>query len=185
MCLSARRLLQYLQFPDKNSRDISRKIYNFLRYLKKLVFIPLFLSEPLTTFCGTLREKLWCNVFQPSATRNTRWFKYDREKLWLIYTQIVPVIFEPPCIFTVDLLRHQYPKQCKICANSALFRNRRTCRQTQECREFRKQEKKQFIPRFASFPQLVQISRHLQRFQINCPYLRTHETYFPFRKIVY
>jgi hypothetical protein len=32
--------------------------------------------------------------------RNTRWFKYDRDKLWLVYTQIVPVIFEPPCINT-------------------------------------------------------------------------------------
>ena len=31
---------------------------------------------------------------------NTRWFKYDRDKLWLVYTQIVPVIFEPPCIHT-------------------------------------------------------------------------------------
>ena len=30
--------------------------------------------------------------------RVTRWFKYDRDKLWLVYTQIVPVIFEPPCI---------------------------------------------------------------------------------------
>jgi hypothetical protein len=29
---------------------------------------------------------------------HTRWFKYDRDKLWLVYTQIVPVIFEPPCI---------------------------------------------------------------------------------------
>jgi hypothetical protein len=29
----------------------------------------------------------------------TRWFKYDRDKLWLLYTQIVPVIFEPPCIY--------------------------------------------------------------------------------------
>jgi hypothetical protein len=29
----------------------------------------------------------------------TRWFKYDRDKLWLVYTQIVPVIFEPPCIW--------------------------------------------------------------------------------------
>jgi hypothetical protein len=28
----------------------------------------------------------------------TRWFKYDWDKLWLVYTQIVPVIFEPPCI---------------------------------------------------------------------------------------
>ena len=26
------------------------------------------------------------------------WFKYDRDKLWLFYTQSVPVIFEPPCI---------------------------------------------------------------------------------------
>jgi hypothetical protein len=25
------------------------------------------------------------------------WFKYDRDKLWLVYTQIVPVIFKPPC----------------------------------------------------------------------------------------
>jgi hypothetical protein len=30
----------------------------------------------------------------------TRWFKYDRDKLWLVYTQIVPVIFEPPCTYT-------------------------------------------------------------------------------------
>ena len=32
-------------------------------------------------------------------SRCTRWFKYDRDKLWLVYTQIVPVIFEPPCIY--------------------------------------------------------------------------------------
>jgi hypothetical protein len=31
----------------------------------------------------------------------TRWFKYDRDKLWLVYTQIVPVIFEPPCSYAV------------------------------------------------------------------------------------
>jgi hypothetical protein len=30
----------------------------------------------------------------------TRWFKYDRDKLWLVYTQSVPVIFEPPCIIS-------------------------------------------------------------------------------------
>jgi hypothetical protein len=28
----------------------------------------------------------------------TRWFKYDRDKLWLVYTQSVTVIFGPPCI---------------------------------------------------------------------------------------
>jgi hypothetical protein len=36
---------------------------------------------------------------------NTRWSKYDREKLWLVYTQIVPVIFEPPCIWKLGLCR--------------------------------------------------------------------------------
>jgi hypothetical protein len=35
------------------------------------------------------------------SSPNTRWFKYDRDKLWLVYTQIVPVIFEPPCITRV------------------------------------------------------------------------------------
>jgi hypothetical protein len=28
----------------------------------------------------------------------TRWFKHDWDKLWLVYTQIIPVIFELPCI---------------------------------------------------------------------------------------
>jgi hypothetical protein len=28
----------------------------------------------------------------------TRWFKYDRDKLWLVYTQVVPVIFETRCV---------------------------------------------------------------------------------------
>jgi hypothetical protein len=29
----------------------------------------------------------------------TGWFKYDRDKLWLVYTQSVPVVFEPPCTY--------------------------------------------------------------------------------------
>ena len=33
----------------------------------------------------------------------TRWFKYDRDWLHLVYTQIVPVIFEPPCICKLAL----------------------------------------------------------------------------------
>jgi hypothetical protein len=36
----------------------------------------------------------------------TRWFKHDRDKLWLVYTQIVPVIFEPPCNPIVDFCVH-------------------------------------------------------------------------------
>jgi hypothetical protein len=44
----------------------------------------------------------------------TRWFKYDRDKLWLVYTQIVPVIFELPCTC-----------QCviKVCLNTACTLN--------------------------------------------------------------
>ena len=37
----------------------------------------------------------------------TRWFKYDRDKVCLVYTQIVPVIFEPPCtLFALCLACH-------------------------------------------------------------------------------
>jgi hypothetical protein len=32
----------------------------------------------------------------------TRWFKYDRDDLCVNKSQFVPVIFEPPCIYTVD-----------------------------------------------------------------------------------
>ena len=35
----------------------------------------------------------------------TRWLKYDRDKLWLVYTQSVPVIFEPPCTCRIYHLR--------------------------------------------------------------------------------
>ena len=54
---SARRLLQYFQFPDKNSRDISWHIYNFLLYFKIAMhlFRYFFFSQPLTVFCGTVR----------------------------------------------------------------------------------------------------------------------------------
>jgi hypothetical protein len=36
---------------------------------------------------------------EPHVVRGSRkrWFKYDRDKLLLLYTQIIPVIFEPPC----------------------------------------------------------------------------------------
>jgi hypothetical protein len=33
---------------------------------------------------------------------NTGWFKYDWNKLWLVYIQIVPVISEPPCIWKTE-----------------------------------------------------------------------------------
>ena len=38
-------------------------------------------------------------MYMNSTISFTRWFKYDRDKLWLVYTQSVPVIFEPPCTF--------------------------------------------------------------------------------------
>jgi hypothetical protein len=48
------------------------------------------------------------NNLHQNEYRCTRWFKYDRDKLWLVYTQIVPVIFEPPCILaqSYGLKRH-------------------------------------------------------------------------------
>jgi hypothetical protein len=37
------------------------------------------------------------NILEGDIVDHTKWFKYDRDKLWLVYTQIVPVIFEPSC----------------------------------------------------------------------------------------
>jgi hypothetical protein len=47
-------------------------------------------------FCGAI-ILIWCKNYKRMKNR-TRWFKYDRDKLWLVYTQIIPVMFEPPCI---------------------------------------------------------------------------------------
>jgi hypothetical protein len=45
------------------------------------------------------RTKRWLALLTVRNMTNirTRWFKYDRDKLWLVYTQSVPVIFELPC----------------------------------------------------------------------------------------
>jgi hypothetical protein len=42
-------------------------------------------------------------IKQYSTQLYTRWFKYDQDKLWLVYTQIIPVIFEPPCTYKTDV----------------------------------------------------------------------------------
>jgi hypothetical protein len=62
MAVSARRLLQYLQSPNKNSSAISRHIiFGALR--NSYVLTLLFLREPLTMFCGILFKKHWFRPF--------------------------------------------------------------------------------------------------------------------------
>ena len=50
---------------------------------------------------------------------NTRCFKYDRDCKRLVYTQIVPVIFEPPCITSLVFSRipHKSTYVCSGCTN--------------------------------------------------------------------
>jgi hypothetical protein len=50
---------------------------------------------------------------------HTRWFKYDRDKLWLVYTQIVPVIFEPPCSTHVIWHRSHNRKLYPACVHQS------------------------------------------------------------------
>jgi hypothetical protein len=86
-------------------------------------------------FCRTLVSRntnmletvKWC----------TRWFKYDRDKLWLVYTQIIPVIFEPPCKFCTTLVSRntnmlESVTRCKFCrtlllGNTNLLETVRRC----------------------------------------------------------
>jgi hypothetical protein len=52
---------------------------------------------------------------------STRWFKYDRDKLWLVYTQSVPVIFEPPCILPfAGVLLVSYKQMTSYAANTSV-----------------------------------------------------------------
>ena len=46
-------------------------------------------------------------IFHNHGCICTMWFKYDRDKLWLVYTQSVPVIFEPPCISSQKILKRK------------------------------------------------------------------------------
>jgi hypothetical protein len=45
---------------------------------------------------------------------NTRWFKYDRDYLCVNKSQFVPVIFEPPCNYTIESVRKT--QQCILSA---------------------------------------------------------------------
>ena len=47
-------------------------------------------------------------VFHYTHSNDTRWFKYDWDCNRLVYTQIVPVVFEPPCICHTGLLCVQW-----------------------------------------------------------------------------
>jgi hypothetical protein len=73
------------------------------------------------TRCGFIQKHagstLWlytktCRLHAVLRNAITRWFKYDRDKLWLVYTQIVPVIFEPPCILYIILAAYCVRNQC-------------------------------------------------------------------------
>ena len=65
-------------------RDTSVRKFCIWKYWKTCLSNVLSLSSPDV-------------VANAPVFKNTRWFKYDWDKLWLVYTQIVPVIFEPPC----------------------------------------------------------------------------------------
>jgi hypothetical protein len=52
---------------------------------------------------GIVGSQLWHCITSTEHNHGvTRWSKYDRDKLWLVYTQIVPVIFEPHCTYEVQ-----------------------------------------------------------------------------------
>jgi hypothetical protein len=64
-------------------------------YIGCLIFSYFFILAPVFGLLLMTMVKAACLI---EDVPDTRWFKYDRDKLWLVYTQSVPVIFEPPCI---------------------------------------------------------------------------------------
>ena len=55
---------------------------------------------------ATERSKFRIDSARSEVSIHTKWFKYDREKLWLLYTQIVPVIYEPPYMLLHQCSEH-------------------------------------------------------------------------------
>ena len=78
------------------------------------------------SFLGAPRKQLLPHIIHTNALKKqkktstadeyTRWFKYDRDKLLLVYTQIVPIIFEPPC--NTDSVNKQTNKQTSRCLHA-------------------------------------------------------------------
>jgi hypothetical protein len=70
------------------------KIFSCFRLCS--LFKVLFFLLPLLIFWWWLLPLCFEVVYY--RYKFTRWFKNDRDKVWLVYKQIVPVIFEPLCI---------------------------------------------------------------------------------------
>jgi hypothetical protein len=72
-----------------------------------LVTVTVRKKDPVNTcrmLHGHRQTPVWIYKYKSTVNDNkersvTMWFKYDRDKLWLVYTQIVPVIFKPPCTY--------------------------------------------------------------------------------------
>jgi hypothetical protein len=69
------------------------------------------------------KQNMWCCII------STRWFKYDQDKLWLVYTQSVPVIFEPPCTYIMVTFCSLYQLLincfCRMCIQFHIPTNRK------------------------------------------------------------
>jgi hypothetical protein len=79
----------------KNSNSLINLTVQLKLSYTQMFVIKLFLSSSSCSF-----YPLWFQLcsWTAKATNVTKWFKYDRDKLWLVYTKSVPVIFGPPCI---------------------------------------------------------------------------------------
>ena len=73
---------------------------------------------------------LFATILSSLSTQCTRWFKYDRDKLWLVYTQIVPVIFEPPCTCISNIY---FPTDYNMGFRNAVKKYAKTIRSSQKC----------------------------------------------------
>jgi hypothetical protein len=65
--------------------------------LKTLLHADIYNASKIFEFLLNILVNEKAKFWVLNRRQSTGWFKYDRDKLWLVYTQSVPVIFEPPC----------------------------------------------------------------------------------------
>ena len=143
---------------------------------KKLNLTPLKCWKYISThkFCSSFSN-------QKSSERtgiNTRWFKYDRDCNRLVYTQIVPVIFEPNCrsSFFDHLIRDSTNLRTDMLrVTKSWVRRHVTC-------DEKRNEKTCYVWRKAEWEHMLHVTKSWVRRHVTCDEKLSENTCYVWRK---
>ena len=111
---------EYSVTKTRSSKRLQKKTihWGLWRYIFRALQLTLPFTTPTIAARLTSLHSHCCSYM--FILFNTRWFKYDRDKVWLVYTKSVPVIFEPPCIYVLqcDIIKDTHSVEPCSCISS-------------------------------------------------------------------